>query len=356
MHFRQRLYPMLLAIFAVSWLILFTAQTKADTQPSDLKIDKHALAATPEDETSFDSLAKYLAGPCKTERDKARAIFRWITDRIAYDMEAYIARKADSNPESALKRRKAVCGGYLKLYGELAKRLGLKVVEVNGHTRRMPNGSHGWLAVRIKDNWQLVEPTFGAGGFQDKKFIKQFSAFFFFPPPDQLLFSHLPDDPKWQLVKNHVSSKEFWRRPAVEWPLFDLGFTSGAVESAMASKKFRAFVDVSAHPSKATTIVKAPLEKYLVEGEDYEFTFRSEDYGEMTVFNNTTLVPMVKMAGKSFTAKVNPTKGTLMIGARMSEADRRYSVILAYVVESPTAGRAQRPSIRPSEPVKKESR
>ncbi|MCS7045368.1 MAG: transglutaminase-like domain-containing protein, partial [Gemmataceae bacterium] len=52
-------------------------------------IDQHALKAPPEAEASLDSLAEYLAKPCKTDRDKARAIYRWITDRIAYDVERF---------------------------------------------------------------------------------------------------------------------------------------------------------------------------------------------------------------------------------------------------------------------------
>src|SRR5262249_29933569 len=54
----------------------------ANTLSPDADIDKHALAATADDEASLDQLAQYLARPCKSDRDKARAIYRWITDRI----------------------------------------------------------------------------------------------------------------------------------------------------------------------------------------------------------------------------------------------------------------------------------
>ena len=42
-------------------------------------------------------LADYLARPCKTDRDKARAAYRWITDRIAYDAEAFFTGKRGDN-------------------------------------------------------------------------------------------------------------------------------------------------------------------------------------------------------------------------------------------------------------------
>jgi len=353
MHLRQRLFSVLVAIFAVSWLILLTGQTKADTQPSDLKIDKHALAATPEDEASLDSLAKYLAGPCKTERDKARAIFRWITDRIAYDADAYLAGSTDAKVEPVLKNRKALCGGYALLFVELGQRMGLNVVNVTGKIRRTAQGRHGWVAVQIKDNWQLIDPTFGAGELGNDKFAKRFRDYLFFTPPDKMLFTHLPDDPKWQLVKAPVSSEEFWRRPEVRVQLFELGISSNAIQSALADRKFREFVFVYAVPSAGISMIKGPVEKYLVEGRKYEFSFKSQDLTAMSIFNEKIVTPLSKK-GDMFTATIKATKGTLLVAARKNKTGIDYSGMLGYVVESPAAGGAQRPTTQPSGPAKKE--
>jgi hypothetical protein len=47
------------------------------------RIDEYARKSSPADEKSSEALIKYLAKGCKTEEEKARAIFVWITDKIA---------------------------------------------------------------------------------------------------------------------------------------------------------------------------------------------------------------------------------------------------------------------------------
>ncbi|HEX9843222.1 MAG TPA: hypothetical protein VGC20_10760, partial [bacterium] len=75
-------------------------------------IDRHALSAPRAAERSLDALAAYLAAPARDEADKARAAFRWIADRIAYDTEAYFSggfRTAGHDAGEVLRTRRAVC-------------------------------------------------------------------------------------------------------------------------------------------------------------------------------------------------------------------------------------------------------
>ncbi|HPS92175.1 MAG TPA: hypothetical protein PKV33_08465, partial [Methanothrix sp.] len=46
------------------------------------KIDLHALNAPTSAEATIGSLATYLIEPAKNDREKARAIFRWIAENI----------------------------------------------------------------------------------------------------------------------------------------------------------------------------------------------------------------------------------------------------------------------------------
>src|SRR5688572_2436659 len=54
-------------------------------------LDRHALRATKEDEQSVASLANYLTRTARSDEQKARAIYRWVTDRISYNAEGYFA-------------------------------------------------------------------------------------------------------------------------------------------------------------------------------------------------------------------------------------------------------------------------
>ncbi len=292
----ERRSLLLAGVLVISCLILFPAWLPAQATPVNADIDKHALAAMAEDEASLDKLAKYLVRPCKSDREKARGIYRWITDRIAYDAEAFFSGKLGDNKAAAvLKNRKAVCEGYTALYVDLSKRMRLEAARVVGQARGIgyvagqPLGkseNHAWAAVRIDGRWQLLDATWGAGHLADKKFVKRFVEYYFLPPPDQLLFTHLPADSTWQLVKPPVFTKEFLRRPNVGHQLFELGVTSEDIQSAAAEKGFREIVTTYLHPSTTTSIVKAPLTKHLTAGTEYEFTLKSEDYVEMAVFND----------------------------------------------------------------------
>lgn len=58
-------------------------------------IDEHALKAPKELENSIDSLVDYLIKPARNDKEKLRAIFRWISTNISYDTEGFWAAHAD---------------------------------------------------------------------------------------------------------------------------------------------------------------------------------------------------------------------------------------------------------------------
>ena len=64
-------------------------------------LDEHALKAPPEAEKSVEALARYLVEPAKNDREKARVIFRWITDRIRYDTESFFKGKVTDGSAAA---------------------------------------------------------------------------------------------------------------------------------------------------------------------------------------------------------------------------------------------------------------
>jgi hypothetical protein len=329
-----------LALFC---LLLLPPLLPANTIPADAAIDKHALAASVDDEATLEKLAMYLSRPCKSDRDRARAIYRWITDRIAYNAEGFFGGDyGDGRPAVVLKTRRAVCEGYTQLYMDLAKRMGLKAARVEGHAKIVsyvpgqPIGErekHTWVAVWLDGKWQLVDPTWGAGYIERQRFFKRFFDYYFLPPPDQLVFTHLPDQSRWQLVKTPVLKAQFQRRPKVDRQLFELGVSARAVESAIADKAFRGLVQVYNHPSTATFVVEAPLKKNLTAGKEYEFVMRSDDYTEMgIIFNNETFVPM-KRDGKTFSRQIEAKKGMIYVSGRKSTEDKIFSWVLGYVVE-----------------------
>ena len=193
-------------------------------------IEEHTLAAPPAVATSPASLAAYLVEPAQDEREKAYAIFRWITANIAYDTAP---DAACSDAQVILSRRSAVCSGYAVLFQALAEAAGLKAEIIIGHSKRFgawpsqqleerPN--HAWNAVQIAGQWELVDCSWGAGYLDEgRRFVPRFSPHYFMTAPETFAYDHLPLDSRWQLLDPPVSTDEYLRRPQVRPPFFDCG-------------------------------------------------------------------------------------------------------------------------------------
>ena len=73
-------------------------------------LEKHALSAKSADEKDFATLAAFLVSKAKGDKEKAWCIYRWVTDRLAYNVEAFLAKNpGDNSIETVLKTRLCVC-------------------------------------------------------------------------------------------------------------------------------------------------------------------------------------------------------------------------------------------------------
>src|SRR3990172_7525534 len=176
-------------------------------------IRQHVDKAGSEAEQSVEGLAQYLVKSAKPDEEKAYAVFYWLTQNIVYDTQGYFTGDyGNLTPEGVLQSRKAVCSGYSRLFKGLAEKVGLEVVEITGQAKGYEFtfdgklGAHAWNAVKLKGQWKLVDATWGAGFLSEGgQFIKQFDEFYFLSSPEHLIYSHLPNDSKWQLIKKPVS-------------------------------------------------------------------------------------------------------------------------------------------------------
>ena len=81
--------------------------------------------------TSVTELADLLAQNARTESEKARIIYAWITQHISYDVAAFLDTVNNDNypdvtVEKVLRDRTTICSGYSNLYHALAKAMNLE--------------------------------------------------------------------------------------------------------------------------------------------------------------------------------------------------------------------------------------
>jgi hypothetical protein len=206
--------------------------------------DHHALTAPASVTKSMRTLSAYLTKPFATDEEKARAIFRWITDNISYDVEGFFSgRESASASSDVLQSRSSVCSGYSILFEELGTAAGLQVATIDGYAKgfgyqpgdKIPEKSnHTWNAVKIDGQWKLVDCTWGAGKVDDTHaYRKEFEPYYFFTKPEEFVYRHLPADKSWQLLSRPVSRQEFMNLPLVEPIFFQYGFIMDSLQSAV---------------------------------------------------------------------------------------------------------------------------
>jgi transglutaminase/protease-like cytokinesis protein 3 len=204
--------------FILTTVIVITLSTSAQNKVSVYeKIDKIALDI-PENQTkTVKDIAAYINLHFKTDIEKSRAIFIWITKNIIYDYENMSNRFYYTTPnelvEKVLNERKGVCQHYSELFNALSNLSGVKSYVIAGYTKQsgtVDYSTHIWCASLIDSVWYFTDPTWGSGYIQNSKYIQNVNEIYFKANPDQIIKTHMPFDPLWQFSNYPVTNQEFF--------------------------------------------------------------------------------------------------------------------------------------------------
>lgn len=328
--------------FAVVFLIISTFPITALGRDYDYhKIDKHALKASRKDEQSVETLAAYLTKKAENDREICRAIFRWMTEHISYDTDAFFSGEyGDCSASGVLKARKSVCSGYATLFKKLGSLAGLEVVKISGYAkgysykegRKFKTTNHAWNAVKLNGEWRLLDVTWGAGHLEGKKYVKSFKESYFLTPPEHLIFNHFPKDSNWQLLKSPITLGKFEDQPYLRPRFFALGFSVSDVQSYLDSDDFRGFPKLYGIKNKNVTIHKAPIKRYLQTGTEYTFVVESKVASDAAIINNGEW-HYLKEDDHVFSGTVLGQCGELKLSFKLRGEGRSYWTLLKYEVE-----------------------
>lgn len=204
-----------------------------------------SLALTVKYDGNLNILTRQLTTPFNDPFLKTRAIFRWITENIAYDCKYYnkygyegrepkTYKCGDDSTECDIRRqvwentyishvldaKKGVCQGYAMLFKKMCNIVGIECVLVPGYVRTEyyeigtpGNLDHAWNAVNLNGSFYLVDATWAAGGASKdddgklKEFVKHFSDYYWLTPPGDFGRNHFPEDAKWSLIKAFTKDK-----------------------------------------------------------------------------------------------------------------------------------------------------
>ena len=148
----------------------------------------------------YSETAQELAETFTTEKEKCRAIFRWVTNNIKYDVKNDY-KKDRVDPLVVYKTKKAVCAGYASLFQAMCEEAKIKCLYITGDA--LPShGSHAWNIVKLDSSWYVMDLTWAAGHvsgvLSGSKFTKSFDENWWMIDYATAIKTHESEDSNWR--------------------------------------------------------------------------------------------------------------------------------------------------------------
>jgi hypothetical protein len=202
-----------LILIAVFYSIISTGQVKNKYEFVDNKISNITASLS----SSTEDIANYIKSNFKTDDEKIRAVYFWTASNISYDVENMFAvnfnESSHDKIERALKTRKGVCIHYAEVFNEIANKVGIQSVIIEGFTKQKGFTdyiSHAWCGAKIDNKWYVFDPTWGSGAIVGGKYIKKLNNYYFKTDPSKIITSHMPFDYMWQFLNYPITNQEFY--------------------------------------------------------------------------------------------------------------------------------------------------
>lgn len=180
-------------------------------------IDKKVIQIPDSLSENTDDISKFIHNNFKSEKEKIRAIFIWVSSNIEYDIENMYAlnfyEEKSEKISKTLKTKKGICENFAAIFNELCLKFNIKSFIIEGYT--IQNGSadyipHAWCAAKIDTSWFLFDPTWGSGYISNNKFYKKIDLNYFKIKPAKHIKTHIPFDYLWQFLNYPVTNQEFY--------------------------------------------------------------------------------------------------------------------------------------------------
>ncbi len=175
---------------------LYQSTFAQEIETTFLENDKVGQSINKSFESTSD-VANYYHTNSSNENDRIKGIYSWVTRNIRYDKTGTYALNNGPDKRSkidvAFTRRKGVCVNFSAIFHDICQKAGFRSFVIEGVTKmnhQIVNGAHSWVAVQIKEEWYLFDPTWDAGG----------GTVYFMVAPEKFIATHIPFDPLWQFL------------------------------------------------------------------------------------------------------------------------------------------------------------
>ena len=260
--------------------LLLSSETTSYTNPLN-KIRKSvvntALVTLPKKSTISQIKMNLAMKSAKTlysfnDAECAYFIYKWIAENIAYDCYGMNHGQKDQGEIATYNNGKGLYSGISLLFKEMCKNLGLDAESIIGYGKPDVyydelsfSSNHAWNVVKIEKSYYLVDVIWGAGSCsKDNKdiYVKSFNDYYFCPRPEAFIRRHLPEENKWQLLPNIITSEQFRDMAYLEEQFFTNGFLSISPDNNNIDINGKAKVELSYEEMKHNFTITIGLYHY----------------------------------------------------------------------------------------------
>jgi len=122
----------------------------------------------------LNSTMKSLNLSGKTDYQKVKTIYSYITKNVSYDRVHSSTYYKKYSAYAALVNKTAVCQGYATLFYEMCEKAGVDSKVITGTSN---NENHAWNIVKLNGKWYNIDATWDAGHSTYSYFLKSNSNF-----------------------------------------------------------------------------------------------------------------------------------------------------------------------------------
>jgi len=168
---------------------------------------------------------------------KARVIFRWMTCKELQNISFEDVKPGSE--EQLLMAFKSGKTTYARIFESMARNAGLSCVTITGWAKGVDYRpgvaitsrpvNHSWNSVFIDSNWQLIDSHWATRFLQSDNdlnpdnLVYEYDDFYFITEPEQLAYTHRPEDSVWQLLDTRQTADQFEEYPLVKSYFFTNG-------------------------------------------------------------------------------------------------------------------------------------
>lgn len=200
--------------------------------------------------------------------DRLWLIYYWISQNIRYDIDAdFISNNRHQKAEDVFRTGKSTCEGYASTFKTLCDALLIPCEKISGYAKdynfkiaqsKFSQTNHTWNAVQIHGkHWYLIDSAWGTGYIDgNHEYKKDLKGHYFLTQPEHMIYNHLPEESRWQLLERPITMEDYLRLPHVHSYYFIYGLN-------IISPRYSSYVAFDAKQSFAEVLIQAPNDVQL---------------------------------------------------------------------------------------------